>query len=235
MRFVAIKNPDQQAAMMLHRVRQILTRQRTQLSNALRSHLAEFGINAAVGRLGLDHLLGVIADGDDVRVPSEARTRLQMLVQQLQLVKEQILENDRRIMADARRTELGRRLMKIPSIGPLGASAMVASAPNPAVFSNARSMSAWIGLTPRQYSSGGKERLGAISKAGNRYLRELLVVGAMAVARIAQRKEGKRPWLESLLEHKKPKVAAVALANKNARVIWAMMISGEEYRQPIAA
>lgn len=235
MRFVAIKNPDQQAAMMLHRVRQILTRQRTQLSNALRSHLAEFGITAAVGRLGLDHLLGVIADGDDVRVPSEARMSLQMLVQQLQLVKEQILKNDRRIMDDARRTELGRRLMKIPGIGPLGASAMVASAPNPAVFSNARSMSAWIGLTPRQNSSGGKERLGAISKAGNRYLRELLVVGAMAVVRIAQRKEGKRPWLESLLEHKKPKVAAVALANKNARVIWAMMISGAEYQQPIAA
>ena len=234
MRFVGIKTPDQQSAMMLHRVRLILNRQRTRLSNALRAHLAEFGIVAPIGRNGLDTLLQVLA-GEDERVPADARICLEMLAAQLRVVKEQILENDRRIMARARETELGRRLMEIPSVGPLVASAFVATVPDPAIFRSGRNLAAWIGLVPRQNSSGGKERLGGISKAGNRYLRQMLIVGAMAVLRYAERNGAKRPWLVQMLARRKPKVAAVALANKTARTIWAMMMSGERYREPLAA
>ncbi len=232
MRFVGIKSPEQQSAMMLHRVRLILSRQRTQLSNALRAHLAEFGVVAPLGRNGIDRLLGVVADTTDERVPTTARICLEMLVAQLSIVKEQILANDRRIMASARETELGRRLMEIPGVGPLLASAVVASVPDPAVFRSGRDLSAWIGLVPRQNSSGGKERLGSISKAGHGYLRQMLVVGAMAVVRYAERNGTKRPWLVQLLARRKAKVAAVALANKTARTIWAMMNSGEHYREP---
>lgn len=232
---MGIKTPEQQSAMMLHRVRLILIRQRTQLSNALRAHLAKFGIVASAGRSGIDRLLEVIAEPEDARLPTDARVCLEMLAAQLRVVKEQILENDRRIMARARETELGRRLMEVPSVGPLLASAFVATVADPAVFRSGRNLAAWIGLVPRQNSSGGKERLGGISKAGNRYLRQMLIVGAMAVVRYAERNGARRPWLVQMLGRRKPKVAAVALANKTARTIWAMMISGERYREPIAA
>lgn len=235
MRFVGIKSPEQQSAMMLHRVRLILSRQRTQLSNALRAHLAEFGIVAPIGRNGIDRLLGVIADPTDHRVPADARMCLDMLAAQLSVVKEQILENDRRIMTSARETELGRRLMEIPGVGPLLASAIVATVPDPAIFGSGRSLAAWIGLVPRQNSSGGKERLGGITKAGHRYLRQMLIVGAMAVVRYAERNGARRPWLVQLLARRKAKVAAVALANRNARTIWALMTSGERYREPQVA
>ncbi len=233
MRFVAIKSREQQSAMMLHRVRLVLCRQRTQLSNAIRAHLAEFGIVAAAGRLGLERLLDVIADAGDDRLPADARSCLQMLAAQLGVVKAQILENDRRIMADARSTDLGRRLMAIPGIGPVLASALVASVADPSIFRSGRDLAAWIGLVPRQNSSGGKERLGSICKAGHRYLRQMLVVGAMAVIRYA--KPTQRPWLAQLLARRKAKVAAVALANKTARTVWAMMMTGERYREPLAA
>lgn len=235
MRFVGIKSPKQQSAVMLHRVRLILSRQRTQLSNALRAHLAEFGIVASIGRKGIDQLVGVIADTTDERVPTDARLCLTMLITQLEIVKQQILENDRRIMASARETELGRRLMEIPGVGPLLASAIVATVPDPTIFRSGRNLAAWIGLVPRQNSSGGKERLGSITKAGHRYLRQMLIVGAMAVVRYAERNGTKRPWLVQLLARRKAKVAAVALANKNARMIWAMMASGARYREPQAA
>jgi transposase len=233
MRFVAIKTPEQQSAMMLHRVRLVLSRQRTQLSNALRAHLGEFGIVAPAGRLGLDRLLEVIADPRDDRLPADARICLQMLATQLTVVKAQILENDRRIMADARSTDLGRRLMGIPGVGPVLASALVAAVADPSIFRSGRDLAAWIGLVPRQNSSGGKERLGPICKAGHRYLRQMLVVGAMAVIRYAS--PTRRPWLAQLLARRKAKVAAVALANKIARTVWAMMITGEHYREPLAA
>jgi transposase len=235
MRFVAIKSPEQQSAMMLHRVRLVLCRQRTQLSNALRAHLAEFGVVAPVGRLGLERLLEVVADPEDHRLPAGAHACLQMLAAQLDMVKAQILENDRRIMADARSTELGRRLMAIPGVGPLLASALVATVADPAIFRSGRDLAAWIGLVPRQASSGGKQRLGSISKAGHRYLRQMLVVGAMAVIRHAERSARRRPWLTQLLARRKAKVVAVALANKTARTVWAMMMSGERYRGPLAA
>jgi transposase len=233
MRFVAVKSPEQQSLMMLHRVRLMLNRQRTQISNAIRAHISEFGVVAPVGRLGVERLLEVVADANDDRVPEDARLCLQMLAAQLEVVKQQILENDRRVLASARRTELGRRLMDIPGVGPLLASAFVASVADPTMFRTGRDLAAWIGLVPKQNSSGGKDRLGSITRAGNRYLRQMLVVGAMAVIRYAQRHGTKRPWLVRLLARRPSKVAAVALANKNARMVWALMTSGERYREPM--
>ncbi|MGA7325353.1 MAG: IS110 family transposase, partial [Rhodomicrobium sp.] len=168
MRFVPIKTPEQQSVMMLHRVRLILNRQRTQLSNSIRAHLLEFGIAAPIGRRGVDQLLAIIADEEDARVPADARLCLKMLAAQLTVVKQHILENDRRVRANARETELGRRLMEVPGVGPLLASAFVATIASPAAFKTGRDLAAWIGLVPKQNSSGGKERLGSISKAGNR-------------------------------------------------------------------
>ncbi|WP_227340362.1 IS110 family transposase [Sphingopyxis sp. P8] len=235
MRFVAVKTPEQQSVMMLHRVRLMLNRQRTQLSNAMRAHMSEFGIVAPVGRMGLERLLAIIADRDDESIPGDARLCLEMLGAQLAVVKEQVLENDRRIRASARETEVGRRLMEIPGVGPLLASAFVASVADPRMFKTGRDLAAWIGLVPRQNSSGGKERLGGISRAGNRYLRQMLVVGAMAVIRHAERHGSKRAWLIELMKRRAKKVAAVALANKTARMVWAMMTSGEHYREPQVA
>jgi transposase len=232
MRFVAVKTPEQQSVMMLHRVRLMLNRQRTQLSNAMRAHMSEFGVVAPVGRMGLQRLLAIVTDRDDLRIPADARVCLEMLAAQLAVVKEQILENDRRIRASARETEIGRRLMDIPGVGPLLASAFVASVADPGVFRTGRDLAAWIGLVPKQNSSGGKERLGGISRAGNSYLRQMLVVGAMAVIRHAQRHGTKRAWLLQLLARRATKVAAVALANKTARMVWALMTSGERYREP---
>lgn len=233
MRFVAPKAPQEQSAMMLHKVRLMLNRQLVMLTNAIRAHMAEFGIAAPVGRIGVDRLLKVIEDGTDERLPAAARQCLQMLVAQLSLVKQQILENDRQVLGLARSTELGRRLMEVPGIGPLVASALIACIPDPSVFRCGRNMAAWMGLVPRQNSSGGKERLGSITKAGNRYLRQMLFTGAMAVIRRAMQST-RRTWLVRLLERRKPKVAAIALANKNARIAWAMMMRGDRYREPMA-
>ena len=158
-----------------------------------------------------------------------------LLVSQLNLINEQILETDRRVRASARSTDVGRRLMEVPGVGPVLASAIVASVPDPRAFKTGRSLAAWIGLVPRQNSSGGKERLGGITKQGDRYLRQLLVVGALAVIRYAQRHGTRRPWLVQLLARRTTKIAAVALANKTARMIWAIMTSGERYREPQAA
>ena len=235
MRFVAVKTPEQQSVMILHRVRLMLNRQRTQLTNAMRAHMSEFGVVAPVGRMGVEHLLGVIADREDRRIPADARVCLEMLAAQLAVVKQQILENDRRIRESARESELGRRLMDIPGVGPLLASAFVASIADPRIFRTGRDFAAWIGLVPKQNSSGGKERLGGISRAGNRYLRQMLVVGSMAVIRYAERHGTKRAWLIQLLARRATKVAAVALANKTARMVWALMTSGERYREPTVA
>lgn len=231
MRFVGSKSPDEQSAMMLHKVRLMLTRQLIMITNATRAHMAEFGIVAPVGRGGVDRLLAIIDDETDDRIPPQARSCLQMLVAQLRLVKLQILDNDRQVLALARSTELGRRLMEVPGIGPLVASALVACVPDPSMFRCGRNMAAWLGLVPKQNSSGGKERLGSITKAGNRYLRQMLFAGAMAVIRRAMQGT-RRTWLIRLLERRKPKVAAMALANKNARIAWAMMTNGEHYREP---
>jgi transposase len=232
MRFVEIKSRDQQSVMTLHRVRLLLIRQRVQLSNAIRGHMAEYGLVAAVGRNGLAQLIAIIGDHDDERIPEVARASLAVLVAQLNLVNERILEMDRRVRTSARSTEVSRRLMEVPGVGPLLASAIVATVPDPGAFKSGRSLAAWIGLVPRQNSSGGKDRLGSITKKGDQYLRQLLVAGALAVIRYAQRYGTRRPWLVQLLARRKTKIAAVALANKMARMIWAMMMSGERFREP---
>ena len=235
MRFVGVKSSEQQSVLVLHRTRLILTRQRTQIGNAIRAHLAEFGIVAPVGRQGLDRLVAVIADEGDQRVPAAARACLAMLADQYRLVLAHLLETDRAIRTHARASELGRRLQEIPGVGPLVASALVATVPDPHVFKTGRSLSAWLGLVPRQNSSGGKERLGGITKAGDTYLRKMLFVGAMAVIRHAERYGTRKPWLVKLLSRRHPRVAAIALANKIGRVAWALMTSGQRYREPIAA
>ena len=233
MRFVEVKTQDQQSVLMLHRTRHLFIRQRTTLIHALRAHLAEFGIGAGVGRNGLEKLLKVIEDGEDDRVPSTARDCLLALRDQLELVKRQILDADRRVLAWHRSSELSRRLDDIPGVGPLIATALVASVPDPHAFKSGRDLAAWIGLVPRQNSTGGKDRLGHISKAGNRYLRMLLVVGALSVIRRAkQLGYTRKPWLTKLLERRSTKIAAIALANKIARTAWAMMAHGTVYREP---
>ncbi len=186
MRFVPIKTVEQQSVLMIHRTRQLFVRQRTSLINAIRAHLAEFGIVSGVGRNGVEVLLTLIAEGKDERVPPEARDCLTALAAQLDLIKRQILGADRRILAWHRNNSMSKRLEAIPGIGPLGASALVTSIPDPHIFSSGRDVSAWIGVVPKQNSSGGKERLGSISKAGNRYLRKLLVVGALSVIKRAK-------------------------------------------------
>ena len=233
MRFVEVKTVDQQSVLVLHRTRHLLVRQRTMLINSLRAHLAEFGIVAGVGRNGLERLLQIIEVGDDERVPPEARACLLALRDQLALVKQQVVEADRRILAWHRASEVSLRLDDIPGVGPLIATALVASVPDPHVFKSGRDMAAWIGLVPRQNSTGGKERLGHISKAGNRYLRMLLVVGALAVIRRAKQVGyTRRPWLTKLLQRRSTKIAAIALANKIARTAWAMMAHETVYKEP---
>jgi transposase len=234
MRFVPIKTPEQQSVLMLHRTRQLFVRQRTMLINAIRAHLSEFGIVAGVGRNGVEVLLELIATGEDERVPTAARECLMALAAQLELAKRQIRGADRHILACHRSSPVSKRLQAIPGVGPLIATALVASIPDPTVFRSGRDMSAWIGLVPKQNSTGGKERLGNITKAGNRYLRQLLVVGALSVIRRAKQLGYTRhPWLVQLLERRSPKIAAVALANKIARIAWAIMSRNESYRTPL--
>jgi transposase len=190
---------------------------------------------APLGRLGVEALLGVVADPKDQRVPEVARACLAALGAQLRVLKKQILEFDRMINAWHRSNETSKRLDEIPGVGPALATALVASVANPRAFRSGRDFSAWIGLVPRQHSSGGKDKLGSISKQGDRYLRGLFTAGALAVIRYAKIHGTKhRPWLAALLARRPTKVAAIALANKLARMAWAMMAKGECYKEPVA-
>jgi transposase len=235
MRFVATKTPEQQSCLTLHRTRHLLIRQQTSVINAIRAHVAEFGIVAPVGRNGVDQLLGIVADLADKRLPEVARTCVAALGAQLRMLKAQILEFDRMIRAWHRSSEVSRRLDAIPGVGPALATALVASVADPKAFRSGRDFSAWIGLVPKQSSSGGKDRLGNISKRGDRYLRSLFTAGALAVIRYAKiHGTTHRPWLTALLARRPTKVAAIALANKLARMAWAMMAKGEQYKEPAA-
>ena len=228
------KTPEQQSCLTLHRTRHLFIRQQTSVINVIRAHLAEFGIVAPVGRNGVKQLLGVVADGSDKRLPEVARACVAVLGTQLRALKAQILEFDRRITAWHRSNEVSKRLDAIPGIGPALATALVASVADPKMFRSGRDFSAWIGLVPKQNSSGGKDRLGHISKRGDRYLRSLFTAGALAVIRYAKIHGTKRPWLTALLARRPTKVAAIALANKIARMAWAMMVRGERYKEPAA-
>ena len=186
MRFVATKTPEQQGCLMLHRTRHLFIRQQTVVINAIRAHLAEFGIVAPVGRNGVEELLGVVADASDKRLPEIARACLVALGAQLRMLKAQILEFDRMINAWHRSNETSKRLDEIPGVGPALAMALVASVADPRALRSGRDFSAWIGLVPKQHSSGGKDKLGGISKQGDRYLRSLFTAGALAVIRYAK-------------------------------------------------
>jgi transposase len=235
MRFVETKAPEQQACLMLHRTRHLFIRQQTSVINAIRAHMAEFGIVARVGRNGVAELLAVAADPADRRLPEVARTCVTALGVQLRMLKAQILGFDRRIRAWHQSNQTSKRLDQVPGIGPALATALVASVPDPKAFRSGRNFSAWIGLVPKQRSSGGKDRLGSISKQGDRYLRSLFTAGALAVIRYAKiHGTEHRPWLTALLARRPTKVAAIALANKLARMAWAIMAKGERYKEPAA-
>lgn len=236
MRFVPVKGEEQQGILVLHRTRELLIRQRTMLINALRAHLAEFGIVVAKGRAGVMTLAALVEDDEHDLIPEIAREALLTVVDQLRNAHERVGVIERKILIWHRSNEQSRRLETIPGIGPITASAIAATITDASLFRSGRELAAWIGLVPRQNSSGGKDRLGHISKKGDPYLRRLLVVGAHAVLRFARNgKPSTTKWAASLLARKPYQVAAVALANKMARISWALLTTDEVFRPQAAA
>src|ERR1700752_4275694 len=241
MRFVAVKSAEQQAALSMHRTRDLLVKQRTQLVNMIRGLLAEFGIDIPKGLERALLMARRIVDGDDPDVPMEAAKIVSTLSQQELDIHIRLREIDRDLLVWQRGNDVARRLMTIPGIGPIGATALAASITDPRQFRSGRQFAAWLGLTPLQNSSGGKERLGRITKMGDRYLRKLLVVGACATLRHRKgHNDALRRWASAMLERKtvkyKFKLTAVALANKVARIVFALMTRGGQYDgRPLAA
>ena len=228
MRFVPVKTTDQQSALMLHKARDLLVRQRTALINALRGHMGELGIVVSQGAQKVPGLVEALrAAGKEV--PEVARRALDMLVDQLGFVEIGIKKAKAGILAWHRANEASRRLATIPGIGPITASAIAATVPDAGQFSSGRQFAAWLGLTPKPRSSGGKERLGRISREGNGYIRRLLVIGMTAVLRYTRVDRERNPWVAGLLERKPARLVSVALANKTARVAWAVLVRGTTY------
>jgi transposase len=231
MRFVPVKGEDQQSLLMLHRVREQLLKQRTATINALRAHLAEFGIVAAQRQMGLRELLAVVADPEDRRVPPLARELLQVLAEHLRGLNERMAELDRRLVEAARSDAACARLAAVPGIGPVIATALVAMVGDARAFASGRHLAAWVGLVPRQHSSGGKERLLGISKRGDSYLRRQLMHGARALVKVSKGREGKPwAWIDGLLARRPFNVVVAAVANKLARIAWALLSRDEDYR-----
>lgn len=230
MNFVPIKTAEQQAMLVVHGTRDHWVRSCTRLINTLRGYLAEFGIIAAKGRLGANSIVKILLEDEDKRIPEIARESLRPLASELQHVKRQVAQMDRKIMQMHKANSVCQRLASIPGVGPMIATRVVSEIADPSHFKSGRAFSAWIGLVPKQYSSGGRERLGAITKKGNPALRRLLFAGAMSMI-IRAKIDGftRHPWLVRLLERKPVKVAAVALANKMGRMIWALMTNGERF------
>ena len=227
MRFVPVKTAEQQAALMLVGVRDRLIRNRTQLSNAIRGYASEFGHTAARGKAHLEPLLERIHA--DESLPALARELFAAQAEEYAQLQAQIAEVDTRLMAWHRADECSRRLAKIPGVGPIGAVLLKMKTPEAELFRSGRHFAAWIGLTPRDHSTAGKVRLGVITRAGDEGLRSVLVVGATAVIQHVRRGGRTSPWLIELLKRKSPKLAAVALANKMARIAWKLMVTGEQY------
>jgi transposase len=234
MRFVAIKTAEQQAALLLHRVRERLVRQRTALVNALRAHLAEFGVIAPQGLRNIAGLIAIVRDESDTRLPALARQVLGVLARQLEHLGAAVAAIERQLMAWHRRNPVSQRLASIPGIGPIIATALAATVVEPIGFASGREFAAWLGLVPRQHSTGGKARLGGISKRGNQYLRRLLINGASANL-LRSKATNADPWVIGLRRRRPSLVVAVALANKTARIAWAVMRREESYRPRAAA
>ena len=231
MRFVPVKTEEQQGVLVLHRSRDLLMRQRTMILNAIRAHFAEFGSIAAQGPRKVAELVIGLADEDDLGLPETARSALQALAKQLDSLTQEVRQIERQLLAWHRQNAASQRLETIPGVGLITATALAASVPDPTVFKSGRQFAAYLGLVPRQNSSGGKDRLGHISKMGNRYLRRLLVVGATSVTRRAPTTDTRTgAWVRSLLERKPTRVVTVAIANKTARTAWALLAKGESYK-----
>ena len=230
MRFVPMKDTEQQSVLMLHRARSLLVRQRTMLVNALRAHMAEFGIIAPKG-LGHVEILTKAISHEQKRIPELARSILQTIVDQLDGTMARVQEIEVRLAKWHRQSRVSRLLATVPGVGIMGASAIAATVTDPSLFRSGREFAAWLGMTPRQNSSGGKERLGRTSKRGDKYIRSLLTAGAVAVLRHARNRPTRDgEWVRALLARKPAKLAAVALANKTARIVWAVMMRGEGYQ-----
>jgi transposase len=227
---VPVKSAEQQSVLMLHRARGLLVRQRTMLVNALRAHMAEFGIIAPQGLRHIEILSKTIAHEQN-RIPELARSLLQTIVDQLNGTMTRIREIEGRLARWHRASRVSRLLATVPGVGIMGASAIAATVADPSLFRSGREFAAWLGMTPRQNSSGGKERLGRTSKRGDKYIRCLLTAGAVAVLRHARNRPTRDgEWVRTLLARKPTKLAAVALANKTARIVWAVMMRSEAYQ-----
>lgn len=230
MRFVPVKTVEQQAALMLVGTRDRLIRQRTQLTNAIRGYAAEFGLTAAKGLAKIEPLLARIAA--DETIPALAKELFVVHGKEYAQLKVQIAEIEAKLIAWHRGNELSQRLVEVPSIGPIAASLLAMKVPDPGAFRCARDFAAWLGLTPKDHSTAGKFRSGGITRAGDEALRSVLIVGATAVVQQIRKERGHpSPWLAQLVKRKPPKVAAVALANKTARIAWKLMLSGERYHR----